>query len=645
MKQFLVWILLAGLGAPAAAKVTLPRLVRDSMILQRDQPITLWGWAAAGEKIAIRFNGQQLNTTAAHNGTWQVKLSPMKAGGPYTMNITASNELLLKDIWIGDVWLCAGQSNMVHQLQLHEETYANDIAAAQYPQIRQFWVPTLTQLQQPQHDIPDGYWKADTPQDVRQFSAVAWFFARSLYEKYKVPIGIINTSVGGTPIEAWTSEAGFQTFPAVLAIIQKNKDTAYVNNRSRMAAAFDNANRSKQETDKGLNGPVHWYDPAYIPTGWRTINVPGYWEDQGIKNLDGVVWYRKEIDVPAAVTNIPAKLYLGRIVDADQVYVNGVRIGTTGYQYPQRRYPLPAGLLQPGKNVITVRVVNNSGKGGFVPDKPYYLAAGNQIIDLKGYWQYKVGDVFTPTAPHITALSAQNQPTALFNAMVAPLKEYTIKGILWYQGESNTGNPNEYAALLKAFIQDWRNQWRQPHLPFIYAQLPNFMDVSYLPAESNWALLREAQLQALSLPNTGMATTIDLGEWNDIHPDNKKDVGLRLSFAAQQVAYGENIVYSGPVYQSATIQDNKIALSFSNTGSGLVTNDGEPPGSFVIAGADKKFVRAEAAIVDGKIVVWSNEIVHPLYVRYAWADNPDHANLFNKEGLPASPFRTDETGK
>jgi len=560
----------------------------------------------------------------------------MKAGGPYTMNIDASNDLVITNILIGDVWLCSGQSNMVHQLKLHSVRYVDEIASANYPAIRHFWIPTMTDLNGPHDDLPTGYWKSANPEDVLEFSAVAYFFARKIYEKYHVPIGLINASVGGTPIEAWTSEEGLKEFPNIYATVQKNKDTTYVNNIT-IKLPTDN---HKKETDLGMIGS--WYDPAYIPKEWRTINIPGYWEDQGVKDLDGVVWYRREIDVPEAMTNIPAKVFLGRIRDADFLYINGKMVGNTTYQYPQRRYQIPANVLKPGKNIFVVRVINNSGRGGFVPDKPYCLLAGKDTVDLKGYWQYKVGDVFLPGSSIGNNFSFQDQPTALYNAMVAPMINYTIKGFLWYQGEANSSRAKEYTTLQPALITDWRNKWKEGSIPFLFVQLPNFMEVNYLPSESQWAELREAQLKSLSVPNVGMAVTIDLGEWNDIHPDRKKEVGERLALAAEKIAYGEkDIVSSGPVYQSSTIEGNKVIISFTNTGSGLITNDGEELSQFAIAGADKKFVWAKAKIEGDKVVVWNEDIADPMYVRYAWADNPDNPNLYNKEGLPASPFRTD----
>lgn len=614
------------------------------MVLQRDANLKVWGWAAPGEKISVLFKNKSYKTTTNATGQWQVALPPMPAGGPFTMEIVGNTRLKLNDILIGDVWFCSGQSNMVHQLNIHDVTYAKEIDEANFPQIRQFWVPTLTNLQAPQSDIPNGQWKAAVGQDVRPFSAVAYFFAKKIHQKYNIPVGIINASVGGTPIEAWTSEEGLADFSALKKTIEKNKDTSYVNSFTRRPPST--ATRPAPPIDAGMAGTTKWYDVAYVPKGWHTINVPGYWEDQGVKDLNGVVWYRREIEIPATMTGKPAKVFLGRIVDADEFYINGKQVGRTTYMYPQRRYSVPADVLKAGKNVFVVRVTNNGGKGGFVPDKPYCVFAGGDTVDLKGTWHYKVGTVYRPFGGGFGGggnggINAQSQPAALYNAMVAPEINYAIKGFCWYQGETNAGKPEEYANLLPALIRDWRSKWKQGELPFLYVQLPGFMDYTYLPAESAWAVLRESQLKALSVPNTAMAVAIDLGEWNDIHPDNKKDVGERLALAALTTTYKENLVSSGPLYQSATIDGNKIAISFSNIGGGLMAKDGEELSEFAIAGSDKKFVWAKAKIEGGKVVVWSDEVTAPQYVRYAWADNPVNPNLCNKEGLPASPFRTD----
>jgi sialate O-acetylesterase len=619
----------------ARSQISLPRLISDGMVLQRDEPLKIWGNASPNERIEITFENKKRKIRADQDGKWSFNMEPHAAGGPYEMILKGKNEILLKDILFGDVWFCSGQSNMVHQMQHHDVTYADDIAHANNSQIRQFLVPTLTSLTGPQADYPQNTgWKVCTPQNVREFSVAAYYFALKINATQHVPVGIINASVGGTPIEAWTSENGFQDFEDIQTRIAKNKDPEFLNSLNRPRSFSQ-----PKVTDKGLLASPKWFETTYKPQNWKTINIPGYWEDQGIKDLNGVVWYRKEIEIPASMAGKEAKVFLGRIVDADELYINGQKVGNTGYQYPQRRYNVPAGLLKSGKNLFVVRVTNDSGKGGFVPDKPYCVFAGADTVDLKGTWVYKVGDVFIPRTGAFGGggFSAQNQPAALFNAMVAPALNYPVKGVLWYQGESNAGMPFEYEKLQKAQILDWRNQWKKADLPFLYVQLPNFMDANYLPSESSWAQLRESQRKALAVPNTAMAVAIDLGEWNDIHPDNKKDVGERLAEAARKLVYKENIVGSGPMFESVKRQNNKLILTFSGIGSGLQSKDGESLREFAVAGSDKKYVWAEARINGNTIEVWNDEVDDPLYVRYAWADNPD-VNFYNLEGFPASPF-------
>ncbi len=623
------------------SQVRLPQIIKDNMVLQRDAALSIWGWASPGEKVTVEWNGKRYRTITSSEGKWQIELSAMRAGGPYTMKISGKNEILISNILVGDVWLCSGQSNMVHQMNIHDVTYANDIANANYSEIRQFLIPSRANIEGPNDDLQSGNWISAVSENVRPFSAVAFFFARKLYEKYHVPIGLINASVGGTPIEAWTSEKGLKAFPDFLKTIETNKDTAYVNGINRAISAIRVNQKQKEAIDKGLTGPMPWYSEDFVPKNWRSINIPGYWDDQGVADLNGVVWYRREIDLPASMAGKPARVFLGRIVDADILYINGKEVGHTTYQYPQRRYNVPADLIKAGKNVFVVKVTNFNGKGGFVPDKPYCIFTDHDTVDLKGYWQYKVGEVFLPRPPLPPGINAQNQPAALYNAMIAPIIMYRVKGFLWYQGESNENRPEEYADLLPALIKDWRKEFDHQNAPFIYAQLPSFMDVNYLPTESNWAVLRESQLKALDVSNTAMTVNIDLGEWNDIHPDNKKDVGERMALAAQKIAYGENVVFSGPIYREQSIEGNKIIVSFSHTGSGLIISEGEELSEFSIAGADKKFVWAHAMIDSDQVIVWSDEVSEPKYVRYAWADNPDNPNLYNREGLPASPFRTD----
>jgi sialate O-acetylesterase len=640
-------LILALLSIYVLGNVRLPILVSDGMVLQRDTKLMIWGWASPGEKVQVKFNKKTVSTVTDSEGNWKIALPPMKAGGPYSMEVKGKNTIIIKDILIGDVWFCSGQSNMVLNMDRLKEKYPDDISVANFPEIRNFFIPTASDVLSVHKDLPGGKWIQASPENVLSFGAASFFFARSIYLKYKVPVGIINSSVGGTPIEAWTSEEGLKEFPLMISRIEKLRDTAFLNPMLRSARRAGEATGRVQENsrllDKGLNGSKTWFDLTYRPDGWHKYWLPGYWDDQGIKGLDGIVWFRKEINVPESMTGKPAKLFLGRIVDADNVYVNGVLAGSTTYQYPQRRYYMPSGVLKPGKNIIVIRVTNTSGKGGFVPDKPYVLVAGNDSIDLRGEWLYKVGLAFSPapsgTGAGLQAISMQNEPAGLYNTMVAPLILYRIKGILWYQGETNAGRAHEYGQLLPALINDWRSKWQQGPLPFIFAQLPNFMEVQYLPSESQWAELRFSQFKSLSVANTAMAVTIDAGEWNDIHPLEKKVIGERLALAAQKLAYGdEQIIWSGPIYRSLTKTGDKVIIEFDNTGSGLVARGGGDLNYFALAGKDRKFIWAEAVIENNHVVVRSNEIPDPVYVRYAWADNPEGANLYNIEGLPASPF-------
>ncbi len=638
--KMLLVALYACFALPGYGTVRLPQLVANGMVLQRNAKVNIWGWADAGEQVSIQFLHKTYRTVTDKSGLWKTVLPPMPAGGPYSMTIKGANQVTLTDILIGDVWFCAGQSNMVLPMERVKEKYPAEISAANYPQIRNFFVKTEADVTKLHPDLLPGKWVATSPQTVLAFGATSWFFARQLYQKYHVPIGIINSSVGGTPIEAWVSRDGLKN------ISPYNNRIARFNNPAFMDSVLKKrplpGNPPAHAPDLGLTGAKPWYDSAYISHNWHHYWLPGYWADQGIKGLNGVVWFRKEVNLPASYAGKAAKLFMGRIIDADETYVNGKLVGHITYQYPPRRYDVPAGLLKAGKNVITVRVVNTAGKGGFVPGKPYYLTTAGDTTDLRGDWQYQVGQVFEPVKA-IPEFVAQNEPAGLYNAMVAPVINYTIKGFAWYQGESSVNNAKAYGSLLKALITDWRHQWQQGSLPFIYAQLPNFNEVQYSPTESDWAELRDGQLGALALPNTGMAVTIDAGEWNDIHPLNKKTVGERLATAAQNIAYGYvNVIPSGPIYQSAKIEGGKITVTFNNVGEGLVAKDGDRLSQFAIAGADKKFVWANAIIQGDKVLVWSDDIQAPLYVRYAWADNPEGANLYNKAGLPASPFRTDK---
>jgi sialate O-acetylesterase len=644
-KFSIYFLFLLSVALSGSAQVRLPQLIGDKMVLQRSIPLRLWGWATPGERIRLKFAGRRYKTRAGADSSWEVRIPAMKAGGPFRLDIQATNHLVMNDILIGDVWFCSGQSNMVLPMERVKERYPEDIAGADFQEIRNFFIPTMADIKTVHADLPHSVWKEANPTNVLAFGAATYFFARDLYQKYHVPIGIINSSVGGTPIQAWMSKPALDTIPDFMARMQwlrKSRDS--IKGEGHYAIDWTVPGRMWQH-DLGLTGMEKWYSSDYVPVGWHPFWLPGYWADQGVKGLNGIIWFRKEIEVPASMAGKPAKLFVGRIVDADETYLNGVEVGRIAYQYPPRRYEVPAGLLKEGKNLLVVRVTNTAGKGGFVPDKRYELTDGVTHIDIRGDWQYKVGMVYPPRRetggppPYLP----QNEPTGLYNTMVAPVIRYGVRGFLWYQGEANTGNPKEYRGLLPALITDWRAKWQEGNLPFLYVQLPNFMEVQYSPSESQWAELRQAQLDALAIPNTGMAVTIDIGEWNDIHPLNKKDVGDRLALQAEKLAYGDtSVVASGPIFQSARFEANKIVLSFTNVGSGLIVKGGGELQGFQIAGTNKKFVWADAQIEGNQVIVFGGNPSLVRYVRYAWADNPEDANLYNKEGLPASPFTTEK---
>lgn len=633
MKKIITVIILF-LGTILNAQIKLPRLISDGMVLQRDTKIKIWGWASPNEKIQIDFNTKKYFTTTSKTGEWTVILPSQKAGGPYQMTLSASNKIVLNDILFGDVWVLSGQSNMELPMQRVKDKYAIEIAKATNSTIRHFLVPDKYDFEKENTDVEAGEWKAATPENVLEFSAVGYFFANEIYTKYKVPIGLINSALGGSPAEAWLSETAVKKFPEYAKEHQKFKDGKLIvqieeNDKKVSKDWYELVNK----TDEGLKN--NWKNTELDDSNWKQMNIPGYWANEELGYLHGVVWFRKEFHL-SKIDGKTAHIELGRIVDADSVFVNGNFIGTTSYQYPPRKYTFDTKFLKEGKNEIVVRVINNSGKGGFVTDKPYELVIGNQTLDLKGSWKYKLGT-------KMEALPSQTfirwKPVGLYNAMIAPLTNYSIKGVLWYQGESSTKNPAEYGDLMETLITTWRAKWNQGDFPFLYVQLANFMNPNPEPTESNWAALRQQQKNTLAIANTGMATIIDIGEWNDIHPLNKYDVGKRLALQAQKVAYGEkNIVAAGPLFESMKKEGSKLILSFSDIGSGLISKDGKPLQEFAIAGKDGKFVWANAKIEGDKVVVWSDNIPNPEAVRYAWADNPDKANLFNKENLPASPF-------
>jgi len=623
------------------SQVRLPRLVNDGMVLQRDTRLKIWGWAAPGEKLTVSINRKEYGTRADDQGRWLIELPPSPAGGPYELVIDASNHLVVHDILFGDVWVCSGQSNMVLPMERVKYKYADIIARTDNPLIRQFFVPNEYNFIKQQEDLSSGHWEAATPKSVLHFTATGYFFAKTLFEKYHVPIGLINASVGGAPVEAWLSEETLRSFPVYLARAEQCRVPGYIDS-VKLAENRMNIDwyTDLWKKDAGLHEEKKWYDNSYDASQWPVMHLPGYWAGgDGKPAGNGVMWLRKEITLPENMVGQPARLLLGRIIDRDSAYLNGIFVGTIGYQYPPRIYELPSNLLKAGKNILAVRVISNAGRGGFATGKTYALMAGGNSISLEGDWQYRRGASLGPLAP---PTFFQYEPLGLFNGLIAPLANYAIKGVIWYQGEANISRAAEYTGLLSAMIADWRKNW-QENFPFLFVQLANYREGPEPNPESPWADLREAQRKTLGVTNTAMAVAMDVGEWNDLHPLDKEDVGRRLALAAMHYGYGDQqIVYAGPSYTSLKKQEDTILLDFTNIGTGLVARGADTLRFFTIAGADKKFVRAHAKIIGDQVAVWSEQVSQPVAVKYAWADDPSSANLYNREGLPASPFRTDD---
>ena len=629
----------------AVADVKLPAVIGDSMVLQRGGEVAIWGWADAGEEVKVRgswsrlFDGEK-KTVADADGKWQVMLKTSGAGGPYTVTITGNNEIVLKDILVGEVWVCSGQSNMEWPMGRVDNAEA-EIAVADYPKIRLFTVakninPT------PVEDCT-GSWAACTPESVQLFSAVGYYFGKKLQEELKVPVGLINTSWGGTVAESWTKREvieEFGEFDDKLKAIDDELEKGIPTD-----AEFAQQIKEWQEGADALDVGVgeSWHGEVFDDSAWGDMETPKSWDSEELKGFDGIVWNRKTIEIPAAWNGKELVVELGWIDDEDITWFNGKEIGRTANWKAVRKYAVPADLVKEGKNIIAVKTIDNGGGGGFhsAPDamKIYPKGKKDKAISLAGTWKYKVSVNIKklPPKPLKTPLHV-NMPTMLYNGMISPLVPYGIKGAIWYQGESNIGRDEQYSRLFPAMIQNWRDDWGRGDFPFYYVQIAPFV-YGNLDAPAS-AFLREAQMQTLAYKNVGMAVTMDIANVYNIHPRNKLDVGNRLALWALAKDYGRTeLAYSGPIYKSKLVEGGKIRLKFDYVNGGLVAKDGELT-HFAIAGYDEKFVPAKAVIDGDTIVVSSEDVPVPVAVRYGFTNSAE-PNLFNKAGLPASSFRTD----
>lgn len=621
----------------AYSQLWLPTMFTDNMVLQQQTSAPIWGKAKPNSNVKIftSWDKKEYIANADTEGRWKTNLSTPSAGGPYEITISAGEKLVLKNVLIGEVWICSGQSNMEMPLAGWGRilNFEKEIQEANYPNIRIFQAQRTTDAF-PQEDIKtssDG-WQECSPKTIPEFSATAYFFGRDLHKNLNVPIGLIHTSWGGTLAEAWTSKESLMEMPEFRDAISELKNPDTKDNMDWRTIV--------QEQDFGLKNNVSIAaQKDFNDADWKTVIVPGLWEEGDLPDTDGLVWFRKTIDIPENWVGNDLTLSLGAIDDNEITYFNGIQVGATDGYNTERIYTIPAKLVKKGTAIIAVRVVDTGGGGGFHgdPAKMYIAPVNKETLrqSLNGDWKYKLSVKLKTSNIYL-----QNRPTSLYNAMLAPIIPYAIKGAIWYQGESNSGRSYQYRTLFPLMINDWRTKWGYD-FPFYFVQLASYMQTQDEPSESGWAELREAQLQTLRLKNTGMAVTTDIGDTHDIHPKNKQDVGLRLALQARKYTYGEDIVASGPEYHYYQMEGDKIRIFFKPENSKLMVKDGDTLKGFAIAGVDKKFYWADAKIEGDNVVVSSPSVKFPVAVRYAWADNPI-CNLFNEANLPASPFRTDD---
>lgn len=630
------------------AKVVLPSVFTDNMVLQQKTDITFYGDATKNKQLTVKtgWNGKEYHTEADGQGKWSLKIPTPAAGGPYEITFSDGKKLQLKNVMIGEVWFCSGQSNMEMPVAGWGKVmnYEQEIAEAAYPAIRLFQVKKNTSLA-PLKEVEStlGGWQECSSATVPEFSALAYFYARALWKELNVPIGVIDCTWGGTPAEAWMNHETLRQVMGFREEMDKLERLGFDPNRMEQAYSEERAHWQSlfTEKDKGMeNGKLCWTAPSLSEEDWQTISLPGYWEGKGLKDFDGIIWFRRSLEIPAEWAGKPLTLRLGMIDDEDITYFNGVEIARgAGYMTP-RTYTIPAKLVKAGKAVLAVRVSDFGGEGGIHGKaEELYVEADGKRISLAGDWKYRIGLSLKgfPPAP-VSPIQSSSYPTVLFNAMAKPWTAFPIKGVIWYQGEANVGRSEQYGDLFPALITDWRRQWRS-NFPFYFVQLANFMESKKIQPNSEWAALREAQTKALKLDQVGMAVTIDIGLADDIHPKNKQEVGRRLALLALAGSYGKNVSSSAPVFQNYIIKGDKMELDFGQKQDGFKIKDTTLKG-FTIAGPDRVFYSAEAMVQNGKIIVSSPKVSVPLAARYGWADNPD-CNLYGENGLPVAPFRTD----
>ena len=640
-------------------------IISDSMIIQMGMPFPIW----SKKKLSVAFLDKTYESSKA-DGKWLLTLDPLKAGGPFEMRIKCGNEsVVIKDIYSGDVWLCSGQSNMEMQMtrlrddfseewegleRSDEENNSSLLTPHSSLLIRQFKVPQEWDFSGPRDELAGGSWLKLSYETLSEFAAAPWFFAKSLCVKYKIPIGLISTAWGGTPVESWMSEDALFAYPDKIAEGKKYADTAKIKETVSVSqSAIQNWETNLSRDDKGI--AQQWQNPETDISSWRDITLPGNFNsvsqnDPEMEKFTGVIWLSKEFEADSGFAQKQVKIWLGTITDADTVYLNGAEIGKTTYRYPPRKYIVkasPNGSIKQGKNRIVIRVVCNSGDGGITADKPFCVLTENESKELSGLWKYKIG---AAASPRPGEFFFQRLPIGNFNAIISPVLKFPLKGVIWYQGESNDLNADEYEKLFASMIQDWRKKYQKNNnssLPFLFVQLPVFGALSDNNEKHHWAVIREAQAKTLSLPLTGMAAALELGEWNDIHPINKKDIGCRLFLAADKLLFGAENNSPGPLLREIKSEklgvrsDGKILIFFDNCGEGIVINEKSDEMTAYVSVVSDAGQSRHPVTIEGKniISIDISGLKNPRKILYAWANNPRDRQLFNSDDLPMLPFK------
>lgn len=650
------------------SELRLPRLINDGMVLQQKKKVRIWGEDEPGRKVTVSFLETEYSADVDDTGKWEVFLKEALAADALAacrmiIRDDAGEEKIIEDVLIGDVWICAGQSNMELPISRVMDRYPEEKDNCANDNIRTFKIAECRNFHGPLKEHESGEWKSVSEDTFADFSATAYFFAKHMYRMTGVPIGLVNASLGGSRIESWMGRDMLEGYDDFLALADRYRDDDFVKERLEQNERQANEWHSRlDQMDIGLK--ENWFRAGMDVSAWKETEIPFFFKDMDLKGFIGSVWFYREFTVGAQMAGKEAKLWLGTIVDSDTVYVNGVFAGHTDYQYPPRKYIVPEGVLKEGKNTIVIRVKSEIGQGRFTDDKPYVLFRGDEKIEMSGSWKYRIG----ASCEMIKETDFVSwKPTGLYHGMMAPCHKYAAAGILWYQGESNTHESAcHYLDLMERMITGYRKKWGDD-LPFIYVQLPNFRveryDADRDETFCDWPCVREAQRRAGKIPKTAMVTAIDLGEDNDLHPLNKEGIGFRLAMQAAKLLYGKESECDGPQIEGVQIEQIsatehacteerrawKVTLTFRDA-SGMYADQGQTGKSaeildFELMDEKGNLHDAKAEIAEDKVILTCEEDISAIQgIRYCYHNTNRGALLYNKEGFPMTPFCVDAGG-